>query len=330
MRDAADLVLAATDELLTTMVELARTHLRTVMIGRTHGVHAEPTTFGAKVALWALQVDRDLARLRAARDSVAVCKLSGAVGTYSNVDPAVEAYVGERLGLRPVPATQVIARDRHAELLYALASIAATCELVAVELRHLQRTEVAEVLEGFKPGQKGSSAMPHKRNPISAETISGLARVVRSNLMAGLQDVALWHERDISHSSVERIVIPDSSMLVHYMTRRLNRLLGGLQIDETRMRRNLWSSHGLVFSQPVLLALVNAGYSRDDAYRIVQRNAMSAWDTGTDFRTLLERDPEMTLDKETLDEAFDLERSLRHLDRVAAALDELRPSTPSG
>ena len=242
------------------------------------------------------------------------------MGTYSNVDPAVEAYVGERLGLRPVPATQVIARDRHAELLYALASIAATCELVAVELRHLQRTEVAEVLEGFKPGQKGSSAMPHKRNPISAETISGLARVVRSNLMAGLQDVALWHERDISHSSVERIVIPDSSMLVHYMTRRLNRLLGGLQIDETRMRRNLWSSHGLVFSQPVLLALVNAGYSRDDAYRIVQRNAMSAWDTGTDFRTLLERDPEMTLDKETLDEAFDLERSLRHLDRVAAAL----------
>ena len=329
MRDAADLVLASTDELLTTMVELARTHLRTVMIGRTHGVHAEPTTFGAKVALWALQVDRDLTRLRAARESVAVCKLSGAVGTYSNVDPAVEAYVGERLGLRPVPATQVIARDRHAELLYALASIAATCELVAVELRHLQRTEVAEVLEGFKPGQKGSSAMPHKRNPISAETISGLARVVRSNLMAGLQDVALWHERDISHSSVERIVIPDSSMLVHYMTRRLNRLLGGLQIDETRMRRNLWSSHGLVFSQPVLLALVNAGYSRDDAYRIVQRNAMSAWDTGTDFRTLLERDPEMTLDKETLDEAFDLERSLRHLDRVAAALDELR-ITPSG
>ena len=188
-----------------------------------------------------------------------------------------------------MPATQVIARDRHAELLYALASIAATCELVAVELRHLQRTEVAEVLEGFKPGQKGSSAMPHKRNPISAETISGLARVVRSNLLAGLQDVALWHERDISHSSVERIVLPDSSMLVHYMTKRLNRLLGGLQIDETRMRRNLWSSHGLVFSQPVLLALVTAGYSRDDAYRIVQRNAMSAWDTGTDFRTLLEQ-----------------------------------------
>ena len=330
MRDAADLVLEATDELLTTMVELARAHLDTVMIGRTHGIHAEPTTFGAKVALWALQSTATDRGCAAARESVAVCKLSGAVGTYSNVDPAVEEHVGERLGLRPVPATQVIARDRHAELLYALASIAATCELVAVELRHLQRTEVSEVLEGFKPGQKGSSAMPHKRNPISAETISGLARVVRSNLLAGLQDVALWHERDISHSSVERIVLPDSSTLVHYMVRRLNRLLRGLQIDEARMRRNLWSSHGLVFSQPVLLALVTAGTSRDDAYRIVQRNAMSAWDSSTDFRTLLENDPDVTLDKEALDEAFDLERSLRHLDRVGAALDALRPATPSG
>ena len=330
MRDAADVVLGATDELLATMVDLARAHLRTVMIGRTHGIHAEPTTFGAKVALWALQLDRDRTRLQAARGSVAVCKLSGAVGTYSNVEPGVEEYVGARLGLQPVPATQVIARDRHAELLYALASIAATCELVAVELRHLQRTEVSEALEGFKPGQKGSSAMPHKRNPISAETISGLARVVRSNLLAGLQDVALWHERDISHSSVERVVLPDSSMLVHYMTQRLNRLLQGLQIDEARMQRNLWSSHGLVFSQPVLLALVSAGSSRDDAYRIVQRNAMSAWDTGADFRTLLERDPDVTLDKEALDEAFDLDRSLRHLDRVAAALDALRPATPTG
>ena len=233
--------------------------------------------------------------------------------------------MGERLGLRPVPATQVIARDRHAELLYALASVAATCELVAVELRHLQRTEVSEAIEGFKPGQKGSSAMPHKRNPISAETISGLARVVRSNLMAGLQDIALWHERDISHSSVERIVLPDSSTLVHYMTLRLDRLLQGLRVDARRMRENLWSSHGLVFSQPVLLAMVAGGATRDEAYRVVQRHAMSAWESGTDFRTLLESDPDMTLDKRALDEAFDLERSLRHLDRVAAALDELRP-----
>jgi adenylosuccinate lyase len=294
-----------------------------VMIGRTHGIHAEPTTFGAKVALWALQLERDRTRLRAARASVAVCKLSGAVGTYANVDPAVEAYVGERLGLQPVPATQVIARDRHAELLYALASIAATCELVAVELRHLQRTEVGEVLEGFKPGQKGSSAMPHKRNPISAETISGLARVVRSNLLAALQDVALWHERDISHSSVERVILPDSCLLVDYMASRLDRLLTGLGVDAERMRENLWSSHGLVFSQPVLLALVAAGATREDAYRIVQRNAMKAWEDRTDFRALLEKDPDVGLSEDVLDEAFDLDRSLRHVDRVAAALDEL-------
>ena len=253
------------------------------MIGRTHGIHAEPTTFGAKVALWALQLDRDRTRLRAARESVAVCKLSGAVGTYSNVEPAVEAYVGERLGLRPVPATQVIARDRHAEFLYALASIAATCELVAVELRHLQRTEVAEVLEGFKPGQKGSSAMPHKRNPISAETISGLARVVRSNLLAGLQDVALWHERDISHSSVERIVLPDSSMLVHYMTRRLNRLLGGLQIDEDGCATTSGRAMGWCSANRCCWRWWPPATSRDDAYRIVQRNAMAAWDDGHRF-----------------------------------------------
>jgi adenylosuccinate lyase len=326
MRDAADVVLTATDALLTTMVTMARAHLGTVMIGRTHGVHAEPTTFGAKVALWALQLERDRVRLGAARRSVAVCKLSGAVGTYSNIDPAVEAFVGARLGLQPVPATQVIARDRHAELLYALASLAATCELVAIELRHLQRTEVGEAREGFKPGQKGSSAMPHKRNPIAAETISGLARVVRSNLLAGLQDIALWHERDISHSSVERIVLPDSSHLVHYMTGRLDRLLQGLEVDAARMRENLWSSHGLVFSQPVLLTLVAAGVTRDDAYRIVQRNALTAWEERSDFRSLVENDPDVSLSKEALDEAFDLDRALRNIERIAAALDELRPT----
>ena len=217
------------------------------MIGRTHGIHAEPTTFGAKVALWALQLDRDRTRLEAAAAAVSVCKLSGAVGTYSNIDPAVERFVGDALGLTPVPATQVIARDRHAELLWACASTAATCEAIAVELRHLQRTEVAEVREGFTPGQKGSSAMPHKRNPIAAETVSGLARVVRSNLLAGLQDVALWHERDISHSSVERIVLPDSTLLVHYMLHRLNRLLQGLVVDAhacatTCGRATVWCS----------------------------------------------------------------------------------------
>jgi adenylosuccinate lyase len=322
MRDAADLLVEASTELIATLVRLADEHRDTVMIGRTHGVHAEPTTFGAKLALWALQVARDRTRLLAARDNVAVMKLSGAVGTYSNIAPEVESFVGDALGLRPVAATQVIARDRHAEFLYACASVGATCELVAVELRHLQRTEVREVQEGFKPGQKGSSAMPHKRNPISAETITGLSRVLRGNLSAGMQDVALWHERDISHSSVERVILPDSSQLAFYVLRRLRRLLDGLVVFPDRMRANLDASHGLVFSQPVLLALVQAGATRDDAYRIVQRSAMRAWDEGRDFRSLLEADPDV--DDAILDDAFDLDRSLRNLDRVFAQLDDLQ------
>lgn len=321
MRDAADLLIEASSELLRTLIAMASEHRETVMIGRTHGIHAEPTTFGAKVALWALQVERDRVRLLAARETVAVMKLSGAVGTYSNIEPAVEQYVGDSLGLCPVAATQVVARDRHAEFLYACAAVGTTCELVAVELRHLQRTEVREVQEGFKPGQKGSSAMPHKRNPISAETISGLARVLRSNLLAGLQDVALWHERDISHSSVERIILPDSSQLAYYMMRRLRRLLEGLVVMPERMKSNLNSSYGLVFSQPVLLALVQAGATRDDAYRIVQRNAMKSWDEGLDFRTLLEDDHEV--DNAVLDDAFDLDRSLRNLHQVFGQLDEI-------
>jgi adenylosuccinate lyase len=324
LRDAADLLIEASTDLLATVVALARTHRDTVMIGRTHGVHAEPTTFGAKVALWALQIGRDRDRLRAARDAIGVCKLSGAVGTYSNIDPAVERFVADRLDLRPVPATQVIARDRHAEYLWACAAVGATMETIAVELRHLQRTEVREAQEGFKVGQKGSSAMPHKRNPIAAETISGLSRVLRGNLQAGLQDVALWHERDISHSSVERIVLPDSSLLAHYVMRRGRRLLEGLQVDADRMRSNLESSHGLVFSQPVLLALVQAGLTRDDAYRIVQTNAMKAWDEGRDFRTLLEADTAVAgLPSGTLDAAFDLQRSLRNIGAVFEALDQI-------
>jgi adenylosuccinate lyase len=323
LRDAADLLLTAADELIDTVVALAERHRHTAMIGRTHGIHAEPTTFGAKVALWALQIDRDRTRLRAARHSVAVCKLSGAVGTYSNIDPFVERFVAERVGLVPVPATQVIARDRHAEYLYACASIGATMELIAVELRHLQRTEVSEVQEGFKAGQKGSSAMPHKRNPISAETISGLSRVLRSNLQAGLQDVALWHERDISHSSVERIVLPDSSLMAYYVMRRMNRLLTGLQVFPERMSANLDASFGLVFSQPVLLALVNAGLSRDDAYRIVQDNASRAWAERTSFRALLDGDERVSVPSEILDNAFDLARSLRHSDGAFQQLAQL-------
>ena len=324
LRDAADVLVRAADGLLEVLVALARQHRDTVMIGRTHGIHAEPTTFGCKVALWALQVDRDRERLRSAERAVAVCKLSGAVGTYSNIDPAVERFVGERLGLTPVPATQVIARDRHAEFLWACAAAGSTMEMIAVELRHLQRTEVAEVREGFKPGQKGSSAMPHKRNPISAETISGLSRVLRANLQAGMQDIALWHERDISHSSVERIVLPDSAMLAHYGMKRMTTLLSRLEVAARRMRANLDASRGLVFSQPVLLALVSAGLGRDDAYRVVQSAALRATDEMLDFRSVVTADPAVAdLPAAALDDAFDLDRSLRHTSLVFEALDAI-------
>jgi len=327
LRDACDLLIDVSNQLLDVVKDLARLHRDTVMIGRTHGVHAEPTTFGMKIALWALQIDRDRDRLRSARATIAVCKLSGAVGTFSNIDPEVERFVGDKLGLVPVPATQVIARDRHAEFLYACASVGSTMELIAVELRHLQRTEVREVQEGFKPGQKGSSAMPHKRNPISAETISGLSRVLRGNLQAGLQDVALWHERDISHSSVERIVLPDSAILAHYVMNRMLRLLTGLQVFPERMIANLEASHGLVFSQPVLLALVKAGLNRDDAYRMVQDTAMRAWDQERSFREVLDEqlatDSRVAVDPAVLDEAFDVRRSLRHVGNVFEALDQI-------
>jgi len=324
LRDAADLIIAAQSELLKTVIELARSHRDTPMIGRTHGIHAEPTTFGAKVALWALQIDRDRERMRAARNAVAVCKLSGAVGTYSNIEPDVEEAVAEKLNLTPVPATQVVARDRHAEYLWACASIGTTLEAIAVELRHLQRTEVSEVLEGFKKGQKGSSAMPHKRNPISAETITGLSRVLRGNAQVGLQDVALWHERDISHSSAERIVLPDSSALALYMLRRMNRLIGSLDVDTERMKKNLDSLHGVVFSQSVLLSLVNNGLTRDDAYRIVQEDARIAIETQTAFKDVLKNDTRVTLSAKELDNAFDTKRVLRHAGRAVDALKQIK------
>ena len=323
LRDAADLVISAQTELLRALVAMARQHAGTAMIGRTHGIHAEPTTFGAKVALWALQVDRDRSRMRAARQAVAVCKLSGAVGTYSNIPPAVETRVAARLGLVPVPATQVIARDRHAEYLWACASAGTTLEMIAVELRHLQRTEVGEVREGFAKGQKGSSAMPHKRNPISAETISGLSRVLRGNLQVGLQDVPLWHERDISHSSAERIVLPDSTSLVYYMTRRMTSLLSNLEVDTDRMLANLDMLHGVVYSQSVLLAMVSAGMLRDDAYRVVQECAARAIQQGTPFRDVLTGDPRVTVSSAELDAAFDLARVLKDAGRGIAALDSV-------
>lgn len=323
LRDASGLIVDALDELISTAIVLSRAHRFTVMIGRTHGIHAEPTTFGAKTALWALQLDRDRQRMRSAQRAISVCKLSGAVGTYSNIDPAVEAYVAESLGLTAVPATQVVARDRHAEYLWACASLGTTIESIAVELRHLQRTEVAEVREGFKAGQKGSSAMPHKRNPISAETLTGLSRVLRGNLQTGLQNVPLWHERDISHSSAERIVLPDSSLLSYYMVRRLTRLLGELEVDAARMDENLKASFGVVFSQPVLLALVDSGISRDEAYRIVQQDTGTAWSNQIPFRQVLEDDDRVKLSETQLDSAFDVQRSIRHAVRAIDALDSL-------
>jgi len=318
---AADELMTALDGLVTVLKSRAHEFRSTPTVGRTHGIHAEPTTFGAKLALWCLQADRDRTRLRAARASIAVGKLSGAVGTYSNIDPAVEASVCAALGLTPVPATQVIARDRHAELLYACAAIGTTIELISTEIRHLQRTEVGEAYEPFGAGQKGSSAMPHKRNPVKSEQLTGQARVLRGYLGAGLEDVALWHERDISHSSVERIILPDACILTHYMLVTCRRLIEGLVVDTDRMLANFALSYGLVFSQPVLLALVAGGMARDDAYRVVQRAAQRAWDERRPFRTIVEEDPDVTLKPEALDEAFDLERSLRHAHRTVDALD---------
>jgi adenylosuccinate lyase len=320
---SADVLLAASSALVATLRARALEFRDTPMAGRTHGMHAEPTTFGVKLAHWCLQADRDRARLRQARAAVAVGKLSGAVGTFSNVDPAVERHVCDALGLRPVPATQVVARDRHAEYLWACASVGASIESFATEVRHLQRTEVGEVEEPFRAGQKGSSAMPHKRNPITAERLAGLARVLRGNLGAGLEDVALWHERDISHSSVERVVLPDSSLLAHYLLVRMRGVVQGMVVHPDRMRQNLDRSYGLVFSQPVLLALVAAGLTRDAAYRIVQEAAATAWAGRRPFRSVLEDDGRVPLGPEQLDDAFSLERALRNTGLVLDALDEV-------
>ena len=321
---AADLLIDASDALVSVLKRRAAEFIDSAMVGRTHGMHAEPTTFGAKLALWCLQADRDRQRLRMARHRIAVGKLSGVVGTYSNIDPRVEAHVCRALGLVPVPATQVIARDRHAELLYACASVGATIEMMGTEIRHLARSEVGEVEEPFGTGQKGSSAMPHKRNPILSERLSGLARVLRGYVQPGLEDVALWHERDISHSSVERVILPDACLLTYYVLRKAAGLIDGLVVDTTRMRANVVEgSMGLVFSQSVLLALVDGGLDRDDAYRIVQRDARQAWEEGRGFRSVLEDDPEVELSKPALDEAFSLKRALRHVYRFVEALQEV-------
>ena len=321
---AAHLLEEAAEALEQAIATRARELRDTPMAGRTHGIHAEPTTMGAKLALWALQVRRDRARLARAKEAVAVGKLSGAVGTYSNVDPRVEAEVCRRLGLRPVPATQVLARDRHAEFVYACASVGATVESFALEVRHLQRTEVGEAAEPFRTGaQKGSSAMPHKRNPVRCEQLCGLARVLRANVGPALEDVALWHERDISHSSVERVILPDSAMLAYYLMVKFTEVIAGLEVYPERMLENLERSYGLVFSQPVLLALVASGLSRDAAYRITQRAAMNAWGERRPFLDVLRQDPEVTsrLPDERLAACFDLKGALANAGRVFDALD---------
>jgi adenylosuccinate lyase len=323
IRDAGALILAGIDRAFAAVVARAEEHRETLTIGRTHGVHAEPTTFGLKLAGWAFALERDRTRVTRALEGMRVGKLSGAVGTYSAADPEVERVACERLGLEPAPSsTQILQRDRHAEVLNGLALLATSLERFALEIRHLARTEVREVEEPFGSGQKGSSAMPHKRNPIVSERICGLARVVRAGAVAGLENVALWHERDISHSSAERIVLPDAFLAVDYMLDRLAWLLEGLVVRAERMRENLDSSHRLYFSQRLLLALVEAGLSRDDAYRLVQRHAMRAWDEGLDFPELVQDDTEIAA-RVDLAAVFDLGAYTRHIDVVFERLRAL-------
>jgi adenylosuccinate lyase len=322
VREAGVLVLDGIERALEAVIRRAEEHRDTVMVGRTHGVHAEPITFGTKLAGWAFELDRERERIARALEGMRVGKLAGAVGTYGGGDPEVERIACERLGLVPeAAATQVVPRDRHAELLSALALCAASLERFATEIRHLARTEVREVQEPFGRGQKGSSAMPHKRNPVVAERICGLARVVRAAAAVGLENVSLWHERDISHSSAERIVVPDAFLGLDYMLDRFAWLVEGLVVDAERMRANLDSSHRLVFSQRVLSALVASGLARDEAYRLVQRHAMRAWDEGVDFRELVDADPEIgpRLDATV----FDLADALKHVDVMFERLGAL-------
>jgi adenylosuccinate lyase len=314
--EAGQLIVEGIDRTLDAVVAQANTHRNAICIGRSHGIHAEPTTFGWKLAGWAFELDRGRVRVLRALETNRVGQLSGTVGTYAQVEPDVERSACERLGLEPDPlSTQVIARDRHAELLSALALVATSLDRFATEIRHLARTEVREVEEPFAKGMKGSSAMPHKRNPKVAERICGLARVVRANSLVGLENVALWHERDISQSSAERIVIPDSFLALDYMLDRFHWIVSGLVVYPMRMLRNLEQSHGLFFSHRLLLALVEAGVARDEAYRAVQAHAMRAWEQETDFTELVRADPELA-GRVDLDAVFDLHATVRHVDTV--------------
>jgi len=319
MRKASDIIISDIRAILKTLKKKALQHKNTVMIGRSHGVHAEPVTFGLKMALWYEEMNRALDRMHRARDVISVGKLSGAVGTFANIDPFVETYVCQKLGLKPEPvATQVVQRDRHAEFLSVLALIASSIEKFSVELRHLQRTEVLEAEEYFSEGQKGSSAMPHKRNPISAENLTGLARVVRANAIAAMENIALWHERDISHSSVERLIIPDSTILIDYMLARFNNLIDRLFVYPKNMQRNMAISRGLFHSESVMLALVGKGITRENAYAYVQRNAMDVWKRGGDFKQLLKNDKDVGkyLSRKEIDACFDLSHTLKKVDYI--------------
>jgi adenylosuccinate lyase len=319
LKEAANLLLTGLDALLAALQRRAFEHKYTPTVGRSHGIHAEPTTFGLKLAGHYAEFARNRDRLLAARKEVAICAISGAVGTFANIDPAVEAHVAKQLGLEPEPiSTQVIPRDRHAQYFMTLALIAAGVERLATEIRHLQRTELREAEEYFAPGQKGSSAMPHKRNPVLAENLTGLSRLIRSTVIPALENVALWHERDISHSSVERVIAPDATVALDFALARLTGLIDRLVVYPGRMRENLESLGGLVDSQRALLALTQAGMSREDAYATVQRHAMAAWRREGRFADLLKRDPEIgrLLDPQTIDGLFDTGYHFKHVDTI--------------
>jgi len=325
IKEAGQLILKRLYDLRDVLLDKAKEHRYTMMIGRTHGVHAEPTTFGLKMLLWVAETERSIKRMESAIATISAGKISGAVGTYANIDPAVEKHVCASLGLEPAQvSTQVLQRDRHAEFLTTLAVIGSSLDKFATEIRSLQRTEILEAEEHFKKGQKGSSAMPHKRNPITVERISGMARLLRGNALAAMENVALWHERDISHSSVERVIFPDSTITLDYMLSKFVNIMANLLVYPENMKKNLEKTHGLIFSQRVLLALVeDHGLSREKSYEIVQRNAMQCWQTGADFRQLLLADPEVAaiMSEDEIDKIFDYGYHLKHVDDVYKRFD---------
>lgn len=319
MREAADIIMAKLQRLREVLVRQAREHKFTLMVGRTHGIHAEPVTFGLKMALWVAEVDRCIRRLEQAKEVISVGKISGAVGTFANIDPRVEEYVCAKLGLKPAPvSTQIIQRDRHADYMTTLALIASSLDKFATEIRNLQRTDILEAEEMFAKGQKGSSAMPHKKNPLTAERVAGLARVVRGNALAAMEDVALWHERDLTHSSVERVIIPDSTILLDYMLAKFIDVMDNLLVYPEHMRENLDTTLGLVFSQQVMLALVEKGILRETAYAWVQRNALHAWRARIPFKELVLKDQEVMgyLTPVEVEDLFDYNYHLKHVDYI--------------